>query len=227
MLLWPFEWCRHPALRCQPDPSLPTALQLSMLWRQWAVWGPESDCSREPLSQGKAVQERGPVPRPAHAPRSQSPGRIRPPETGQQRWWRDTGCWRGSCQHLKSHCHQPALLSTLLSVLPVLLAGLHSKSSTNEGYHSFYNQEKNNLHYKKYLGVGILGILVPTRIRESLDFPREIARETRVQMKNALLTHIHVCAFVQPNGGEFCFFPLRLGYSGHQGLNSEPDETCF
>lgn len=46
-------------------------------------------------------------------------------------------------------------------------------------------------------------------------------------MKNALLIYMSACAFVQPHSGEFCFFPLRLGYSGHQGLYAEPDETCF
>ena len=80
---------------------------------------------------------------------------------------------------------------------------------------------------KSNLNVGILGILVPTRIRESLDFPWEIAGETRAQMKNALLIYMSACAFVQPHSGEFCFFPLRLGYSGQQGLYAEPDETCF
>lgn len=41
--------------------------------------------------------------------------------------------------------------------------------------------------------------------------------------------YISVCAFVQPHGGEFCFFPsLRLGCSGCQGLDakSESHEMC-
>ena len=44
------------------------------------------------------------------------------------------------------------------------------------------------------------------------------------QICQGLAAHLRVCAFVQPHGGEFCF--LRLGYSGRQGLCSEPDETC-
>lgn len=36
-----------------------------------------------------------------------------------------------------------------------------------------------------------------------------------------------VCAFIQPHGGEFCFFPfLRLGHGGRQGLSAKPDEMC-
>lgn len=44
------------------------------------------------------------------------------------------------------------------------------------------------------------------------------------QICQGLAAHLRVCAFVQPHDGEFCF--LRLGYSGRQGLCSEPDETC-
>lgn len=43
------------------------------------------------------------------------------------------------------------------------------------------------------------------------------------QICQGLAAHLRVCAFVQPHDGEFCF--LRLGYSGRQGLCSEP-ETC-
>lgn len=45
--------------------------------------------------------------------------------------------------------------------------------------------------------------------------------------KVQLLIYISLCAFVQPLGGEFCFFPfLRLGYGGCQGLCAKPDEIC-
>ena len=118
-------------------------------------------------------------PRPAQTPRWQSPGRIQAPKGRRAKEVKGHTILKrelpppGSSLLQASHAQHTAICP-LSSWLGYILRLPQMKSTT-----LFIIKKREICITNSNLDVGILGILVPTRIRESLDFPWEIARETR------------------------------------------------